>query len=85
MSDRPDSAVNRVAKAIKAEIGRQWGATQLPSPSHPEDWSASGGGNLDLELVAQAAIEAHHEWMQDTLKSLVMDNDGVVIERKPEH
>jgi hypothetical protein len=49
--------IERVARAIKSEIGEQWDAQPLPGANNPEDWSATGG-TLDLITVARAAIEA---------------------------
>lgn len=52
--------VERVALAIKAEIGRAFDAQPLPGPVGADDWSATGGV-LNLEDVARAAIAAMRE------------------------
>ena|ERR1051326_1749062 len=53
--------IQRVARAIKAEIGSQMGAISYRGPGgHGEDWSASGGV-IDLEKVARVAIMAMRE------------------------
>lgn len=52
-----DATVERVARAIKTEIGRQFKATPAPPPTRGDDWSATGGA-LDLVFVARAAIAA---------------------------
>jgi hypothetical protein len=53
MSELPEM-LQRVATAIKAEIGRQLSATPIDQPG---DWMATGG-TIDLEPVARAAIAA---------------------------
>lgn len=49
--------IERVATAIKAEMGRQFKAVPLSGDTDSDDWTATGG-SLDLRLVASAAIEA---------------------------
>ena len=46
-----------MAQALKAEIGKGFAAAPLPGPAWPDDWTATDGA-LDLEVVAQAAIDA---------------------------
>ena len=58
--------IERVARAIKSEIGEQWDAQPLPGANNPEDWSATGG-TLDLITVARAAIEAMREPTEEML------------------
>lgn len=53
--------IERVATALKAEIGRQWDAKPLPGPiDGSDDWSATGG-TIGLAEMARAAIEAMRE------------------------
>lgn len=55
-----------VARAVKAEIGRQLGAQPMPphTGQRSTDWHARAaewapeGGSLDLDLIAQAALTA---------------------------
>jgi len=67
------SPVEKVATAIKAEIGRQFDAQPLPGPpDNSDDWSATGGV-MDLELIARAAIEAMREPSEAMLDAAVTD------------
>lgn len=52
--------IKRVAKAIKAEVGRQMNAVPIHPDPKIDDWSATGG-TIDLEAVARAAIAAMRE------------------------
>jgi hypothetical protein len=60
----PES-VEKVARVIKDEMGRQWNAHTIPGDANPDSWTATGGV-LDLERVAQACLTliaraANHE------------------------
>ncbi len=68
--------IEAVAKAIKADIGKQWDAKPLPMPYDDEsqDWSATGG-TLNLCETAQAAIVAHKVWLKD--------NGWAIVRREP--
>ena len=53
-----DELVERVALAIKAEMGRQLKATPAPGlPADSGDWTAECG-TLDLSSIAAAALDA---------------------------
>lgn len=49
--------VERVARALKAEIGRQFDAAPLLGDTTTGDWHATGG-TIDLEECAREAITA---------------------------
>lgn len=63
--------LDKVTDAIKAEIGRQMGATPLPVPNVDEtkDWSARGDvGTIDLREVARVAMATMEEPTETMLK-----------------
>jgi hypothetical protein len=73
--------IDRVAAAIKAEIGRQL----LAQPLHDsktdwhasiEDWSPNGG-SLDLRKIARVAIETMQEPTKEMKESVGNDADQI--------
>ncbi len=53
--------IEEVARALKANIGRQFDASPLPGPPDGSgDWTAEGG-IIDCEELAAAAISAMRE------------------------
>jgi hypothetical protein len=49
--------VERLARVLKAEIGRQWNAQPAPGPDPRDDWVATGG-TLDLSEAIRAVLAA---------------------------
>jgi hypothetical protein len=53
-----DSIIDVMARAMKADWGRQMDAKPLPGPNEdPEDWSATGS-IVDLAVVSESQVEA---------------------------
>ena len=66
---RPMTAREKLARAMRDEIGRQWNAKPIPGvPEIADSWTAEGG-TIDLEKVADAALDA-----------LMSPGDGVIAE-----
>lgn len=51
------SEIERVARALRDEIGRQWNAHPIPGDANPDSWTATGGV-LDLEVCVRAILIA---------------------------
>lgn len=53
-----ETPARRLATALKVAFGDQMNATRMPGPVlDPTDWTARGSGVIDLEEIAERALD----------------------------
>ena len=64
--------IEELAKELKDEIGRQWGAHPIPGDASPASWTAQGNV-LDLEQCVRAILTRLREPTKEMVSKVAKD------------